>query len=130
MGKTLTIVTTELSPMTDNFNPFDSTATGYQTHAVDLYNQPLMVFNTQNTDRRPRSPSWPRRTRGPTDGKTLTITTRSGVKWSDGKPFSAADVAFTFNLIKKFPALNVAGHADPDQRDRLRQHRGAHLRAA
>ena len=28
-------------------------------------------------------------------GKTLTITTRSGVKWSDGKPFTAADVAFT-----------------------------------
>lgn len=25
----------------------------------------------------------------------------------DGKPFSAADVAFTFNLIKKYPALNT-----------------------
>jgi peptide/nickel transport system substrate-binding protein len=38
--------------------------------------------------------------------KTLTFTIRSGVKWSDGKPFSAADVAYTFNLLKKFPALD------------------------
>jgi peptide/nickel transport system substrate-binding protein len=39
--------------------------------------------------------------------KTLTFTIRSGVKWSDGKPFSAADVLFTFNLIKKHPALDL-----------------------
>jgi peptide/nickel transport system substrate-binding protein len=40
-------------------------------------------------------------------GTTLTITTRSGVKWSDGKPFSASDVAFTYNLIKNNAALNA-----------------------
>lgn len=39
--------------------------------------------------------------------KTLTFTIRSGVKWSDGKAFSAADVAYTFNLLKKFPALDT-----------------------
>jgi peptide/nickel transport system substrate-binding protein len=39
--------------------------------------------------------------------KTLTFTIRSGVKWSDGQPLTAADVAYTFNLIKKFPALDV-----------------------
>ena len=39
--------------------------------------------------------------------KTLTFTIRPGVKWSDGKPFTAADVAYTFNLLKKFPALDV-----------------------
>lgn len=41
--------------------------------------------------------------------KTLTITTRSGVKWSDGKPFSARDVAFTFNLLHKNKALDING---------------------
>ncbi|MGB8179206.1 MAG: ABC transporter substrate-binding protein [Acidimicrobiales bacterium] len=41
------------------------------------------------------------------NNQTLTFTIRPGVKWSDGKPFSAADVAYTFNLLKKFPALDV-----------------------
>jgi len=39
--------------------------------------------------------------------KTLTFTIRSGVKWSDGKPFSATDVAYTFQLLKKYPALDL-----------------------
>jgi peptide/nickel transport system substrate-binding protein len=42
-------------------------------------------------------------------GKTLTIDTRTGVDWSDGKPFSAADVAFTLNYIHKYPALDING---------------------
>ena len=41
--------------------------------------------------------------------KTLTFTIRQGVKWSDGTPMTAADVAYTFNLIKKYPALDLTG---------------------
>ena len=33
------------------------------------------------------------------DGKALTFTTREGVKWHDGKPFSAADVKCTMDLL-------------------------------
>jgi peptide/nickel transport system substrate-binding protein len=43
------------------------------------------------------------------DNKTLTFTIRSGVKWSDGKAFSAADVAFTFNLLKQYPDADAFG---------------------
>ena len=39
----------------------------------------------------------------------LVLTTRTGVTWTDGTPFSAADVAFTFNLLKKYPALDAEG---------------------
>jgi peptide/nickel transport system substrate-binding protein len=39
--------------------------------------------------------------------RTLTFTIRNGVKWTDGKPFSANDVLFTFNLLKKYPALDL-----------------------
>src|SRR5436190_12793000 len=33
------------------------------------------------------------------DGKTLTFKLRSGVKWHDGKPFTAADVRCTWDLL-------------------------------
>ena len=43
------------------------------------------------------------------DSKTLTVTTRDGVKFTDGKAFSAADAAFTFNYLKQYPALDTNG---------------------
>ena len=39
--------------------------------------------------------------------KTITFTIRPHVKWSDGKPLTAADVLFTFQLIKKNSALDL-----------------------
>lgn len=41
------------------------------------------------------------------DNKTLSFTIRSGVKWSDGQPFTADDVVYTFNLIKSNSALDL-----------------------
>jgi len=38
------------------------------------------------------------------DSTELRITTRSGISWSDGTPFSAEDVAFTFNSLRDFGA--------------------------
>src|SRR5204863_3960629 len=38
--------------------------------------------------------------------KTLTFTIRKGVTWSDGKPFSATDVAYTFNAMKSDKAID------------------------
>lgn len=40
---------------------------------------------------------------------TLTFDIREGVKWSDGRPMTAADVAYTFGLLKRFPALDGGG---------------------
>jgi peptide/nickel transport system substrate-binding protein len=101
--KTLVVESTALSPLTQTFNPFDQTSTGFQLHSTNLYYEPLFFFNTLDPSQAPvpmlaTGYSWSN------SGKTLTLTTRSGVKWSDGKPFSAADVAFTFNLLKKAPS--------------------------
>src|SRR6476659_5357634 len=41
--------------------------------------------------------------------KSLTFTIRQGVKFNDGTPMTPADVVFTFNLLKKFPALDLPG---------------------
>jgi peptide/nickel transport system substrate-binding protein len=39
--------------------------------------------------------------------KTLTFTIRSGATWSDGQPFSADDVAYTFNAMKSDKAIDL-----------------------
>ena len=41
------------------------------------------------------------------NNKKLLFTTRSNVQWSDGKPFSAHDVAYTLNLWNQYPALDT-----------------------
>src|SRR5919197_2653542 len=45
------------------------------------------------------------------DGLSWTFKLRSGVKWSDGQPFSADDVAFTFNDIVLKPDLGAQNRA-------------------
>ena len=42
-------------------------------------------------------------------GRTLTVQLRHGVKWTDGKPFTSADVVFTFNQALHSTALNKFG---------------------
>lgn len=44
-----------------------------------------------------------------TDPKTLVITLRDGVKWSDGTPFTAEDVVWNLEARKKYPAADTAG---------------------
>jgi peptide/nickel transport system substrate-binding protein len=42
-------------------------------------------------------------------GKTITFTIRQGVKFNNGTPLTPADVAFTYNLLKRNAAINLAG---------------------
>src|SRR5215510_7280030 len=43
------------------------------------------------------------------DHKTLRFDLRRGVRWSDGRPFTARDVVFTFELLRKFKSLDLRG---------------------
>ncbi len=112
-GKPLVVESTPLAPMTDNFNPLSSTSTGFLTNAVALYNEPLYIWNYL----KPTAPPIPVLASGqPTwsnGGKSLTVPVRAGVKWNDGKAFSAADVAFTYNMIAKHPSLWTNGAPVP-----------------
>jgi peptide/nickel transport system substrate-binding protein len=108
-GKTLVIEGTPLSPMTADFNPFDNSGTGFTVNSIGLVNEPLYIFNNMVPTQKPNpmlasgQPTWS------TDGKSVTIPIRAGVRWSDGKPFTASDVAFTFNMLKANPKLFTSG---------------------
>jgi len=89
---------------TCGFNPLNSS---YNLLSVGFTYEPLVYVNPlQNGKTTPMlATSW---TWG-AGNKSLTFTIRQGVKWSDGTPMTAADVAYTFNLIKKYPALDLTG---------------------
>lgn len=84
---------------TENFNPFSPN----QLNAVMYMFEPLVIINPLNGAQTP----WLATSYRWVNNKTLVFTIRSGVKWSDGSPFSAADVAFTFNLMHKYSALDT-----------------------
>jgi peptide/nickel transport system substrate-binding protein len=87
--------------LTENFNPFAST----QLEGTRLIYEPLEIPSSVDGHYTPFLATG-YSTPSPT---TLKYTLRSGVKWSDGKPFGANDVVFTFNLLKKNAALDTTG---------------------
>ncbi|WP_020573559.1 ABC transporter substrate-binding protein [Actinopolymorpha alba] len=99
-AKALTIVNASGALWTCNFNPY-APSSG-QTGGVIW--EPLVYVNSLTGKEQPwlaTSYDWS------ADGKQLTFTTREGVTWTDGKPFSAKDVAFTFNAGKTNDALDT-----------------------
>ena len=85
-----------------NYNPYlDATKLAATTYLFE----PLMVTEGYSCEQIPwlgTDYTW-------TDPKTLVFKTRQGVKWNDGEPFTAADVAFSFNLLKKYSVLDTQG---------------------
>lgn len=43
------------------------------------------------------------------DATSVTFHLHPNVQWSDGQPFTSADVVFTLNMLKQFPALDSNG---------------------
>jgi peptide/nickel transport system substrate-binding protein len=104
-GGTLTIQAGDSGNPTlvENFNPFQAPTTGL--HGTFLLYEPLEFRSPIDGSFTPFVATGHKFT----DPKTLVFTIRQGVKWSDGKDLTSADVLFTFNLLKKFPALDTNG---------------------
>jgi peptide/nickel transport system substrate-binding protein len=83
------------------FNPSDNLLSVGFTYEPLVYVNPLQDGKTTPM----LATSW----KWGAGNKSLTFTIRSGVKFSDGTPLTAADVAYTFNLQKKYPALDLTG---------------------
>jgi peptide/nickel transport system substrate-binding protein len=101
------------STQTNNSNPFLSSSAGSSLGYKYMIYEPIAMMNPV----RPADPGKPwlaTKWSWNTDYTQITITARDGVKWSDGQAFSAADIAYTFQLMKKFPALNLQSLAVSD----------------
>jgi peptide/nickel transport system substrate-binding protein len=78
----------------DNLNPF----IGAETSAYEIWLLNYDFLTGYSLDLKPTpdlATSW----ETSPDGKTWTFHLRDGVKWQDGVPFTAKDVAFTYNYI-------------------------------
>lgn len=104
---TLNIEASPTGPIADNFNPFVSSSPAVLLGASSMVYEPLIQYNLAKPG---QTYPWLATSYAFSNGdKTLTFQLRHNVKWSDGKPFTSADVAFTFNMLKKYPAVNGLG---------------------
>jgi peptide/nickel transport system substrate-binding protein len=84
------------------FNPFLNEADTRWPSTAGIY-EPLIIYNRVTGTYTPwlaTGYDWS------SNNTKLTFTLRAGVLWSDGTPFTAKDVAFTFDLMRRFPALD------------------------
>jgi peptide/nickel transport system substrate-binding protein len=100
-GGTLTIDNESGTLWNCGFNPFNGNVNFLSFGPVY---EPLVYDNLLNDKKTPMLASaW----KWSSDNKTLTFTIRPNVKWSDGQPFTADDVVYTFQLIKGNSALDL-----------------------
>jgi peptide/nickel transport system substrate-binding protein len=93
----------------DNLNPF----IGWQNVTYEIWSINygfLFGFGNDNSPTLDLAREFPTVENGgiSADGTVWTIKLRTGVKWSDGRPFSAEDVAFTYNYIVRNQMMTMA----------------------
>lgn len=115
----LTISSEQTTTFVRNFNPFGQTTARYTT--LDFIYEPLVVFNRLkgNEPNYRLAESYELAD----DLKSITFKLRDGLKWSDGEPLTADDVVFTYDYIKKFPALDfISVSAQLDSVEKVDDH--------
>jgi peptide/nickel transport system substrate-binding protein len=104
---TLIMESSPESTITQAFNPFVATQAAYGMGSDGLIYEPLIQFDIAAP---PTYYPWLATSyQWSNGGKTITFTIRQGVKFNNGTPMTPADVAFTYNLLKRNAAINLAG---------------------
>ncbi len=99
----LNVVPSPKGDFTNGFSPYSSSS-NYGSQGM-IY-ETLLFFNRMSSEVKP----WLAQSYAfSSDAKTLTFHLRSGVKWSDGQPFTSADVVFTLQMLKQYPAADGSG---------------------
>lgn len=102
-GGSVTMVPSPKGPWIENFNPMTSGNTSLPGTQGMIY-ETLLYFNRMDGSIHPWLASgyqWS------SDATSVTFTIRPGVKWSDGQPFTSADVVYSLQLAKRYPALDL-----------------------
>src|SRR5579884_797993 len=100
----LTLLANEQDAYTRNFNPYNvaSVISGTQ----GLIYETLLYVNRLDGSVTPWLASSYNLAN---DAQSITFHLRQGVTWSDGQPFTSADVVFTLNLITKNSSIDLTG---------------------
>ncbi|GHO47871.1 ABC transporter substrate-binding protein [Ktedonospora formicarum] len=99
----LNVVPSPKGDFTNVFSPYSSTA-NYGSQGM-IY-ETLLFFNRMDGSVKP----WLAESyKFSSDAKTITFTLRNDVKWSDGVEFTSDDVAFTLEMLKKYPSADGNG---------------------
>ena len=104
----LVMESSQETTLTDNFNPFVSTSAANTVGATSLIYEPLLQFDIAKPLQAPydfiaSGFKWG------AGGTSIDFTIRTGLKWSNGQALTPADVAFTYNMLVKYPDLNTNG---------------------
>jgi peptide/nickel transport system substrate-binding protein len=106
-SQTLVMESSPETSITQDFNPFVSTAAPQGMGATGLIYEPLYQFDLASP-----SISYPwlaTSYKWGEGGKSITFTIRQGVKWNNGTPMTPADVVFTYTLMKNNASINLGG---------------------
>lgn len=92
-----------------NFNPLLATGGARWPTRAGIY-EPLAIYNRATAAWVPwLATDWAWEDEDGSGSHSLRVTLREGVRFSDGEAFGADDVVFTFDLARRFPALDSGG---------------------
>ncbi len=99
----LTMLANEQDAYTQNYNPYSP---GVISGTQGLIYETLLYVNRLDGSVTP----WLAANYSlASDAQSITFHLRQGVTWSDGQPFTSADVVFTLNLITKNSSIDLTG---------------------
>jgi peptide/nickel transport system substrate-binding protein len=101
-GGTVTIANVQGQTWTCQFNPFNPAV---NIESLGFVYEPLVYVNLLKNQA--ETPVLASSYKWSDDKKSIVFTIRDGVKWNDGQPFTADDVAFTFDVMKRVPATDL-----------------------
>ena len=113
-NSTVTLFNGSVGNFTENFNPWLTTGAELQPTQGVIY-ETLFYYNMARSQ--DPVPLLGTKYAWNSDGTQLTITVRTGAKWSDGSALTAGDVAWTLNHYESTASLNTLGQTWTTKQD-------------